>query len=172
MAESLAQDFRGLVTFFRATSRYQVEEVVCMTTSKGEKQMTRLAIFANLLIWGIVPHLTAAECSNADFRGIYSFVGSGTLGSAAFATAGQTTYDGKGGVTGLIQISLNGAVTPLLAWSGTYTVDPNNCTATKTAHIPGVGTVHFFVTAGDDFRELRFIATDTGTAITGTARKQ
>ena len=134
--------------------------------------MTRLAIFANLLIWGIVPQLPAAECSNADLRGVYSFVASGTLGSAAFATAGQTTYEGNGNVTGLIQISLNGVVTPVLAWSGTYTVDPNNCTATKTAVIPGVGTVHFFVTAGDHFNELRFMATDTGTAITGTARKQ
>lgn len=134
--------------------------------------MTRLAIFATLLICGMVPQLTAAECSNANLRGVYSFVASGTLGSAAFATAGQTTYEGNGNVTGLIQISLNGSVTPVLAWSGTYTVDPNNCTATKTAHIPGVGTVHFFVTAGADFKELRFMASDAGTAITGTARKQ
>ena len=134
--------------------------------------MTRLAIFANLLIWGIVPQLPAAECSNADLRGVYSFVASGTLGSAAFATAGQTTYEGNGNVTGLIQISLNGAVTPVLAWSGTYTVDPNNCTATKAAVIPGIGTVHFFVTAGDHFNELRFMSTDKGTVITGTARKQ
>ena len=135
--------------------------------------MTRLAIFATLLIWGIVPQLTAAECSNADLHGVYSFVASGTLGSASFATAGQTTYEGNGNVTGLIKISLNGAVTPVLAWSGTYTVDPNNCTATKTAVIPGIGTVHyFFVTAGNHFNELRFMATDAGTAITGTARKQ
>ena len=134
--------------------------------------MTRLAIFATLLIWGIVRELTAAECSNADLRGVYSFVASGTLGSASFATAGQTTYEGNGNVTGLIQISLNGSVTPVLAWSGTYTVDPNNCTATKTAVIPGIGTVHFFVTAGDHFNELRFMSTDKGTAITGTARKQ
>ena len=139
---------------------------------KGENIMTRLAIFATLLIWGIVPQLTAAECSNADLHGVYSFVASGTLGSASFATAGQTTYEGNGNVTGLIQISLNGAVTPVLAWSGTYTVDPNNCTATKTAVIPGIGTVHFFVTAGDHFNELRFMSTDKGTAITGTARKQ
>jgi hypothetical protein len=143
-----------------------------MTTQKGENIMTRLAIFATLLIWGLVPQLIAAECSNADLRGVYSFVASGTLGSASFATAGQTTYEGNGNVTGLIQISLNGSVTPVLAWSGTYTVDPNNCTATKTAVIPGIGTVHFFVTAGDSFKELRFMATDAGSAITGTARKQ
>jgi hypothetical protein len=134
--------------------------------------MTRLAIFATLLICGIVPQLTAAECSNADLRGVYSFVASGTFNGATFATAGQTTYEGDGNVTGLILISLNGAVTPLTSWTGTYSVNPENCTATKTAVIPGIGIVHFFVTAGNRFNELRFIATDKGTAITGTARKQ
>jgi hypothetical protein len=134
--------------------------------------MKKLAVFASLLIPVIAPRANAQECSNADLRGVYSFVASGALNSAAFATAGQTTYDGKGNMTGLIQISLNGNVTPVTKWTGTYSVDPENCTVTKTAQIPGVGTVHFFVTAGAGFRELRFMATDTGAVISGTARKQ
>jgi hypothetical protein len=115
-------------------------------------------------------------------QGDYSFVASGTFGSSSFAAAGQTTYDGNGGVTGLIQISLGGNVSPVLPWSGTYTVDPENCTTTKTVIIPdapyGKGgspvtlTVHFFITAGYDFTELRFIVTDPGTTISGTARKR
>jgi len=133
--------------------------------------MKKLVVFASMLIWGIAP-LSAADCSNADLRGVYSFVASGTFGSAAFATAGQTTYDGKGGVTGLIRVSLGGSVTPVIAWTGNYTVDPENCTVSKTAIIPGVGTVHFFLTAANDFKELRFIATDPTTAITGNARKR
>jgi hypothetical protein len=82
----------------------------------------------------------------------------------------------------LIQISLSGNVSPVLPWSGTYSVNPENCTATKTAVIPGAPygpggepvtlTVHFFFTAGDNFKELRFIATDPETTISGTARKQ
>jgi hypothetical protein len=75
-------------------------------------------------------------------------------------------------VAGLIQISLNGTVTPVIPWTGIYSVNPDNCTMTKTAVIPGVGIVHFFVTAGARFKELRFMATDKGTAISGTARKQ
>ena len=140
---------------------------------RGEKVMKRLAVFASILISVIVPQVNAeSRCSNADLRGVYSFVASGTFGGAAFATAGQTTYDGDGRVAGFIQISLNGTITPVIPWTGTYSVNSENCTVTKTATIPGVGTVHFFVTAGDRFNELRFIATDTGTAITGTARKQ
>ena len=152
---------------------------------KEKQTMKKLAVFASMLILGmILPRLNAnaAECSNADLQGVYSFVLSGTFGTSPFAAAGQTTYDGKGGVTGLIQISVAGTVTPVLSWSGTYNVNPDDCTTTKTAVIPdapfGPGgspvtlTVHFFVTAGDDFKELRFVATDTGTTISGTARKQ
>jgi hypothetical protein len=105
-------------------------------------------------------------------RGLYSFVASGTLGGQTFATAGQTMYDGTGKVWALIQISLNGNVTPLITWTGTYTIDPDTCVANKEAVIPGIGKVHFVVTAADGFNELRFIATDPGTAISGTARKQ
>jgi hypothetical protein len=142
--------------------------------------MKRITMFASMLICSMAPQLHAQDqihaqdqCSNADLRGVYSFVASGTMsGVGAFATAGQGTYDGNGNVAGLIQISLNGTVTPVIPWTGIYSVNPDNCTMTKTAVIPGVGTVHFFVTAGARFKELRFMATDKGTAISGTARKQ
>lgn len=142
--------------------------------------MKRMTIFASILLCSIVSGLHAQDdfhgqdqCSSADLHGVYSFVASGTMaGVGAFATAGQTKYDGNGKAKGLIQISLNGNVTALTPWTGTYSVNPTNCTVSKTVSIPGIGTVHFFGTAGDRFKELRFIATDSGTAISGTARKQ
>jgi hypothetical protein len=72
--------------------------------------------------------------------------------------------------TGLIRISVNGNVTQVIEWRGVYSVNPD-CTVTKTAVVPGLGALHFFVTAGDNFKELRFMATDPGTTISGTARK-
>jgi len=71
----------------------------------------------------------------------------------------------------VIQISVNGNVTSVIPWSGTYNVN-SDCTITKTGVVPGFPTLHFFVTAGDNFKELRFIATDPGTTISGTAKKQ
>ena len=146
--------------------------------------MKKLAVFASLLISAVVPQVKAEDgCSNADLRGVYSFVASGTLGGSPFATAGQTTYDGSGNASGLIQISLNGTILPSAApskWTAVYTVDPSTCTATKTITLPtdpSLGPLSgaklaFFITAGAEFNELRFIATNTGAAITGTARKQ
>jgi hypothetical protein len=136
--------------------------------------MKRLAVLASLLILTWIPQVYAHDgCSNADLQGTYSFVASGTYDSSPFAAAGQTTYDGNGNAAGLIQFSNGGVVTPLLSWSGTYIVDTKNCTATKTIEIPALSlTIDFFITAGDNFKELRFIATDSGTTISGTARKQ
>jgi hypothetical protein len=52
-------------------------------------------------------------------------------------------------------------------------MDLATCTAIKTLTLDANGaTLHFFITAGDNFADLRFVATDTGTAISGTARKQ
>jgi len=43
--------------------------------------MKKVLVFAGLvLIAGIVTPAQAEECSNADLRGLYSFVASGTLG--------------------------------------------------------------------------------------------
>jgi len=143
-----------------------------------ERYMTRTVVFASFLFCAAAPLIRAQDpCSNADLTGGYSFVASGTFGDQTFAAAGQTTYDGVGGAKGLIQISLNGgsekpAVTPVIGWTATYTVDPATCTATKTMVVPGVGTLHFFITAANGFADLRFIATDVGTAISGTAGKQ
>jgi hypothetical protein len=140
--------------------------------------MKKLTVFAIVLICGIASQLNAQECSNADLRGVYSFVSSGTIVSVPgfpdgpFAAAGKTIYDGDGNASGLIQISLAGTIVSS-TWHGTYKVDPSNCTVTKALTVDAVGaTLHFFITAGDEFRELRFVATDPGTAITGTARKQ
>jgi hypothetical protein len=140
--------------------------------------MQKFAIFAGMLIAIGMPQVKAQSiCFASNLQGVYSFVASGTFGGAGFAAAGQTIYDGNGGATGVIQISLGGTVTPILPWTGTYIVNAD-CTATKALTVPGLGpngtplTVHFFITAGNGFNELRFIATDATTVISGTARRR
>ena len=129
-------------------------------------------------MFALAPQVRAGDgCSVADLKGDYSFVVSGTLNASSglpagpFAAAGKTTYHGDGAADGVIQISLNGTQVSS-PWSATYAVDSSDCTFTKAITLQVGGTLHFFITVGDDFRELRFVGTDTGTAITGTARKQ
>ena len=59
--------------------------------------MKKFAVFASMMVLGIVPQVKAQNtCSNSSLQGVYSFVASGTFSTAAFAAAGQTTYDGNG----------------------------------------------------------------------------
>jgi hypothetical protein len=132
--------------------------------------MKKVAILAGVLISIVAPQAKAqARCVNAQLQGLYSFVVSGTAGGAPFGAAGTGLYDGSGGVTGVI-FANNGTPAGPIAWSGTYTMNPD-CTATKTAIVPGLGTLHFFISAGDNFSELRFVAMDAGFVLTGTARR-
>jgi hypothetical protein len=147
--------------------------------------MNRLAAYTTILISGMTLPLLQAEepCSNADLRGVYSFVASGTFAGAPFATAGQTTYDGKGGASGWIQFSVNGTILPSAGpstWTAVYNVDPSTCLATKTITLPNNNKLgplagaqlQFFISAGGGFRELRFISTSPGATISGNAVKQ
>jgi len=140
--------------------------------------MQKFAIFAGMLMAIGAPQVKAQSvCFASNLTGTYSFVASGTFGTAGFAAAGQTVYDGNGGATGVIQISLGGTITPVIPWTGTYIMNLD-CTATKAITIPGLGpngsplVVHFFITAGNGFGELRFIATDATTVISGSARRR
>ncbi len=140
--------------------------------------MQKFAILAGMLIAIGAPQVRAEGiCFASHLQGTYSFVASGTFGGAGFAAAGYGTYDGNGNVNGVIQASIGGAVSAVLPWTGSYVVN-SDCTATKTITVPGLGpngttaTVHFFITAGNAFNELRFIATDPTTVISGNARRR
>jgi len=150
------------------------------------KNLAMFLVLAGLLMFALAPEVRADNgCSNADLQGAYSFLVFGTVSAnnplglaagAAFVAAGRTIYEGNGKAHGVIRMSLDGTITDLLNWSADYALDPSTCTLTKTITIesgPYAGAqLHFFGSAGDDFKELRFITTDTGTAISGTARKQ
>ena len=125
------------------------------------------------------------RCSDADLHGAYSFVVSGTFAGEPFAAAGQTIYDGNGNASGVIQASVGGTVYPTAPWTATYSFSPMQtgegqtvCVLKKTMTIDSYGplTMSFFGTSGDDYKELRFIATGsnatTSLTISGTARKE
>ncbi|SPF44228.1 conserved exported hypothetical protein [Candidatus Sulfopaludibacter sp. SbA4] len=148
--------------------------------------MRKFNVYATILMSGmIVPHLIAADCSNADLRGAYSFEASGTYGGVPFAAAGQTIYNGDGTAEGVIQASVGGAVFPVANWTATYSLSPMSigggqtvCVLKKEMTIPSYKELQltFFGSAGADFKELRFIASKSNQAssltVSGTARKQ
>lgn len=147
--------------------------------------MRRLFAYTILIAGTIVPGLRASDCSNDRLRGAYSFLASGTVNGMPFATTGQTLYNGDGAAAGIIQASIGGALwggpnSPPVPWTATYSLTTmpvgggqTVCVLNKTITIPAWKLdISFFGSAGDDFRELRFIATTPGATVSGTARKQ
>ena len=93
-------------------------------------------ILAGAFVVGAVPHLQAREadgktCSVTTVQGTYSFVTTGTLDGAPFASVGRVTFDGKGNSQGSGTISNNGVIFRDVPFTGTYTVNPD-CTGSST----------------------------------------
>ena len=127
---------------------------------------------ATLIISSLATHASAqGRCSTASLLGSYAFQIDGSNVNGPFAAVGKNTYDGKGGLSGVITISTNGAIVPAAPYTGTYTLNPD-CTGTKSATIPLIGlTVHFYFVVDNNLREIRMIVTDPGSTVSGTAKK-
>ena len=149
------------------------------------KQATRSAKWAavvmgaGLLILGLAPSAGASstgevlgagtKSSLATLHGTYQFaadgflVGGSTPGPIAYA--GFVTYDGKGGFTDDITLSINGVISSHFRDTATYTVNPD-CTGT-TSEVGG--TVHYDYFIRPDGSKLMAIETDPGSVTTSTA---
>src|SRR6266850_1797489 len=129
-----------------------------------------VAVFASVFISSLATAVSAEErCTDASLRGSYAFQVDGTNVAGPFAAVGKNTYDGKGGMKGVIVISLNGAIIPA-TYTGTYHVS-SDCTGVKSATLNIGLTVNFYFVLDDDVREIRMIVSDSGFTVSGTARK-
>ena len=114
-------------------------------------------------------------CSIATLIGTFAHAASGVVTAPAamagpVASIGTETFDGNGGITGGGMLNENGTVIPFTE-TGTYTVN-SDCSGTYTAQL-SIGIVaHVFFLIDDSVNELRFIGTDAGSVLSGTARRQ
>jgi hypothetical protein len=105
----------------------------------------------------------AKTCTLASVSGVYGLFNTGTDGTGQpYASAGQLTADGKGGLTfNSITTSHNGTISTNTG-TGTYTV-AKNCTGTVTVSPPGSGTANIY----GDTSDKGWQTIDTGSGTTG-----
>jgi len=132
-----------------------------------------VTVVATLVVWSFATQARAeGRCSNASLVGSYAFQVDGSNIGGAFAAVGKNTYDGKGHLKGVIQVSSAG--TNFNAnYTGTYTLNAD-CTGIKSATLdlgPATLTVNFYFVVDSNTREIRMIVTDPGFTVSGTARK-
>ena len=135
---------------------------------------------------GIAPTAQAADkgCSNATLTGTFAYTNAGFFTAAAapplqagpFAGVGIETFDGKGGTTATMWVSVNGNILQATI-KGTYSVN-TDCTGTLTL-VPSIvsppttlppGQVFFVI--DDNGAEFRAINLISGHVITTVGRKQ
>jgi hypothetical protein len=108
---------------------------------------------------------TTDHCSLGTLKGRYIFSDTGftIIGSKQipFADAGQETYDGNGHVRGVSTQSINGKISRLVNYSGTYTVN-SQCIGTYTVTDTTGFTTHFDQFIASDGSKLTYVETDPG----------
>ena len=135
---------------------------------------------------GMAPTARAAEkeCSNATLTGTFAFTNTGFFTAAAAPPAqagpaagvGVQTFDGNGGTTATMWVSVNGNISQVTI-KGTYSVNPD-CTGTLTLFPSIVSppiTVpprQVFFVIDDDGAEFRAINTTSGDVVTTVGRRQ
>jgi hypothetical protein len=153
-----------------------------MSTGIGRKIVVAVA---TLLISSLATQASAeGPCSAASLQGSYAFRIEGTnvsnpyLPLGPFAAVGRNTYDGQGGMRGVIVVNSNGAKIPT-SYHGTYTLT-RNCTGSKSAALAIGLTVNFDFVVDSNLHGIEMIVTQAGPAnaltdgltISGSARKQ
>jgi hypothetical protein len=123
------------------------------------------------------------QCNEASLHGSYAFLIDGTvqpntvgLIPGPFAAVGRATYDGKGGMRGVIVASIGGVSTPLLTDQARFTFEGkyklnSDCTGSKYATLNIGATLNFDFVVTDNLRQIQMIVTDTGVSVSGSARK-
>jgi hypothetical protein len=118
----------------------------------------------------------ASACSNSTIRGSYAFTIHGTVflqdGSTLLIDGlAKTTFDGKGNLTQLDAVAVNGNVAP--GWAsntGTYSVKPD-CTGTFTVTNGNQQPVHLRMIVAQSGNTIHDMVIDPGFATTAEGER-
>jgi len=137
----------------------------------------RISLLLLTLALAVSSTLTAhAVCSNATIQGTYAFTIHGTILNSDGSTLlidglAKTTFDGKGNLTQLDAVAVNGNVAP--GWAsntGTYVVNPD-CTGTFTVTNGNQPPVHLQMIIARSGNTIHDVVTDPGFATTAEAER-
>ena len=136
----------------------------------------RIPLFVLTLVMAASSTLTAhaSACSNSTITGTYAFTIHGTVflpdGSTLLIDGlAKTTFDGKGNLTQLDAVAVNGNVAP--GWAsntGTYSVNPD-CTGTFTVTNGSQPPVHLQMIVARSGKTIHDMVIDPGYATTAEA---
>jgi hypothetical protein len=118
----------------------------------------------------------AGACTNSTIQGTYAFTIHGQIvnpdGSTLLVDGlAKTTFDGKGNLTQLDAVAINGNIAP--GWAsntGTYSVN-SDCTGTFTVTNGSQAPVHLQMIIAQSGNTIHDVVTDPGIATTAEAER-
>jgi hypothetical protein len=105
-------------------------------------------------------------CTLESYNGRYVFAGSGK----SSAIAGIEIYNGDGTMTGIFSQSTDGTIVQEVAYTGTYTVNPD-CSSTLTITDENNVVAHYSQFLGPKGEEFTWLQTDPGTVSAGFEKR-
>jgi hypothetical protein len=139
---------------------------------------SRISLLLLALALAAMSSLTAhaGVCSNSTIRGTYAFTIRGQIvlpdgPTLVLHGLAETTFDGKGNLTELDAIAVNGNVAP--GWAsetGTYSVNPD-CTGSWTVTHGSEPDVHFQMIVARSGNTIHNMSIDPGIATTADAER-
>ena len=131
-------------------------------------KISKAAIAISGLFLAAAP--AAQACQNSNFKGNYSILFAGFVGSAVLSAEALLISDGAGGFSGQISYSRNGFIYRYLPLTGSWSFS-TNCTGSGSITNSQIGTVNFDFTLSPNGKTLNGVETDSGTNVTVTGRR-
>lgn len=111
------------------------------------------------------------SCSNQGVQHTYAFRLTGTVNSQGdVAGVGQLNFDGSGGLTGVVNLSVNGTIFSSLRLTGTYQIN-SDCTGSAKFTPQGKSTFNLYLLVIAANRTMMALETDAGTIVAGELRQ-
>jgi hypothetical protein len=160
---TVAKTCAGTITYTEGSATYNFS--IDLNESNKAFQLIETDLGATVI--GFVQPLGAATCGLSGKAVTYAFNGFGAeAGVGSVGYGGQLKLDGKGNITGTIDISTKGTITTGVAVTGTYT-QASDCTGTVVLNPTGFATIDFNSYAVNANKELLLIDTVGGMTVGG-----
>ncbi|MGB7332557.1 MAG: hypothetical protein WBD25_14320 [Terriglobales bacterium] len=159
---TFAKGCTGTLTYKEGSATYNYS----FALDNSNKAVQAIETDSGATVVGFVQPLDTATCGLSGTSKTYAFSAFGADKSEAVGYVGQLVLNGKGSVTGTINVSTKGTIDTAVPVTGTYT-QASNCIGTLTIAPTGFSTMDFATYAVNENKELLMAETNGGATVGG-----
>jgi hypothetical protein len=159
---AFAKGCTGTLTYKEGSATYNYS----FTLDNSNKAVQAIETDSGTTIVGFIQPLDTATCGLSGTSKTYAFSAFGADNGEAVGYVGQLVLNGKGSVTGTINVSTKGTIDTAVPVTGSYT-QASSCIGTLTIAPTGFATMDFATYAVNENKELLMAETNSGATVGG-----